>query len=229
MDLDPSGPSASAPRPSVFSTSSCCTACTPRARPTRHKRSTPTAATSTAWPRGREPGLMLEHMSGEGAACRIGAVRLLDACEVQAAALDAAHASTAYRAALETHASAWPTLTSHPRPHPAAMGPQFEGSYVRFIRRRSDQTLADLMALPFTEKQRARYEGHGSIPCWSRPASKPATPGPSRAFGGAIWIRRPPRSERRSQPNSAPTRLRASAPPAPPDGSPRPRHRPAWM
>jgi glutamate--cysteine ligase len=78
---------------------------------------------------------------------------------VQAAALDAAHASTAYRAALETARQrlAHPDLTPSARIL-AAMGREFEGSYVRFIRRRSDQTLADLMALPFSEKQRARYE-----------------------------------------------------------------------
>jgi glutamate--cysteine ligase len=109
--------------------------------------------------RGREPGLMLEHMSGQERSLQDWGRELLDACEVQAAALDAAHASTAYRAALETARQrlAHPDLTPSARIL-AAMGREFEGSYVRFIRRRSDQTLADLMALPFSEKQRARYE-----------------------------------------------------------------------
>jgi glutamate--cysteine ligase len=40
----------------------------------------------------------------------------------------------------------------------AAMGTEFDGSYVRFVRQRSEQIRAQLAALPFSEGLRAHFE-----------------------------------------------------------------------
>ena len=72
------------------------------------------------------------------------------------------------------------------------MGREFEGSYVRAsAAARPDPGRPDGPVLRLRSNAPATRPWR-SIPCWSRPASKPATPSPSRAFGGAIWIRRPP-------------------------------------
>lgn len=109
--------------------------------------------------RGREPGLMLEHWQGGERSLTEWAGDILAACAEHAAALDAAHGGTAYRAALERVSERLqrPELCPSARVL-AVMTQDFDDSYVGFIRRQSDATRAALLALPFPEALQRRFE-----------------------------------------------------------------------
>jgi len=108
--------------------------------------------------RGREPGLKLEHGGGERNLVD-WAAELLDQCEPMAAALDAAHGGQAYREAL----GAAKTTLQNPDSSPSArvltaMARDFDDSYVRFIRQRSEDTRRHLLNRPFSAEQLARAQ-----------------------------------------------------------------------
>ena len=107
--------------------------------------------------RGREPGLQLER-DGQPVALTDWAAQLLAECEPIAAAMDAAHGGASYGDAL----AAASAVLGRPAELPSARVLQamltgFDGSYVRFIRAQSAQTRAQLLALPWTEAQAARF------------------------------------------------------------------------
>ena len=107
--------------------------------------------------RGREPGLQLER-DGQPVALTDWAAQLLAECKPIAAAMDAAHGGASYGDAL----AAASAVLDRPAELPSARVLQamltgFDGSYVRFIRAQSAQTRAQMLALPWTEAQAARF------------------------------------------------------------------------
>ena len=107
--------------------------------------------------RGREPGLLLE--DGDHTVLLTDwAARLIDECVPIAAALDAAQGCSDNSAAL----AACRALLATPGQLPSArvldtMARDFGGSYVQFIRAQSATTRHQLLALPWTDAQAARY------------------------------------------------------------------------
>ena len=108
--------------------------------------------------RGREPGLMLERDGGEIALMDWG-LEVIEQCVPIAAAMDAALGGTLYAEAV---AAAQHSL-QHPDTLPsarilAAMGADFNNSFVGFLRAQSTSTQSHLLGLPFTNEQQAKYE-----------------------------------------------------------------------
>ncbi|WP_458232858.1 glutamate--cysteine ligase [Roseateles sp. P5_E8] len=109
--------------------------------------------------RGREPGLKLEHWQGGERSLQDWAGEILAGCAAHAEALDAAHGGNAYRSALRRVAE----RLQRPELCPSArvlsvMDQDFDDSHVGFIRRQSDATRAQLLALPFSEALQQRFE-----------------------------------------------------------------------
>jgi len=107
--------------------------------------------------RGREPALRLERGNSEVPLAQWG-LQLLDESEPIAAALDAAHGGTEYGDALLAARAA----LRDPGALPSAcvldtMVKDFESSYVRFVRVRSEQTKNALLALPVPADVEARF------------------------------------------------------------------------
>ncbi|VTU25105.1 Glutamate--cysteine ligase [Variovorax sp. PBL-H6] len=107
---------------------------------------------------GREPGLQLLRGGREVALTDWGA-ELLEGCVPIAAALDAAHGgghhAEAVRAAQK--ALAEPALLPSARVL-EAMARSHGNSFIDFVRARSEETRAALLALPFSPEQQARFE-----------------------------------------------------------------------
>ena len=107
--------------------------------------------------RGREPGLHLERAGREVPLVEWGA-ELLDAFAPIAAALDAAHGSTDYSAAVAAARAGLADPSSLPSARVlAAMAADHENSFVRFVRSQSEQTRQTLLDLPFTDVQQAFF------------------------------------------------------------------------
>ena len=107
--------------------------------------------------RGREPGLLLER-EGREVLLTDWAAELLEACGPIAATLDAAFGGERYQQALAEARS----LLLRPDALPsarvlAAMLDGFDGSYPRFIRHHSAATREQILTLPWTAQQAARY------------------------------------------------------------------------
>jgi len=102
---------------------------------------------------------MLEHWQGGQRSLADWAQEILAGCAVQADALDAAHGGHAYREALERVARRLqqPELCPSARVL-AVMHEQFDDSYVGFIRRQSDATRTDLLAMPFPDALQRHFE-----------------------------------------------------------------------
>jgi len=108
--------------------------------------------------RGRQPGLTLRRGGREVALGDWGA-ELLQACAPMARALDAAHACTDYTAALRAAEAGLRDATTLPSARVlATMAAAHENSFVQFVRARSQHTHQDLLALPWSAAQQARYE-----------------------------------------------------------------------
>ena len=108
--------------------------------------------------RGREPGLQLER-DGRNMALTDWGAEVLAGCQPIAAALDAAHATSAYGDALRAAVSALANPATLPSAHVlAAMRSDFDGSYGAFVVAQSAQTKAALLGLPFSAEQRAGFE-----------------------------------------------------------------------
>ncbi|MGK6307563.1 glutamate--cysteine ligase [Variovorax sp. DT-64] len=108
--------------------------------------------------RGREPGLKLLRGGREVGLTEWGA-ELLEACRPIAAALDAAHGGNHHAEAVRAaeKALADPSLLPSARVL-EAMARSHGNSFVDFVRSRSDETRAGLLALPFSAEQQARFE-----------------------------------------------------------------------
>ena len=108
--------------------------------------------------RGREPGLTLEH-AGSQRVLSEWALELVDACLPIAQALDAAHGGQAYtQAVLAARASLLAPETLPSARVLAAMQREHEGSFTRFTEARSIHVREQLLAMPFTAEQQARFE-----------------------------------------------------------------------
>ena len=107
---------------------------------------------------GREPGLKLER-DGREVSLVDWAAELLEQCSPLAAALDAAHGSSDYSAALAAARQGLADLDSLPSARVVAtMKGDFANSYTAFICAQSTQTRQHLMALPWSPEQQAAFE-----------------------------------------------------------------------
>ncbi len=108
--------------------------------------------------RGREPGLMLQRDGAAVSLTEWGQCIVRD-CAPIAAALDAAHGSHDYTAALTAASAALddPSLLPSARVL-AAMAQDFDNSFVKFARAQSEKTRDVLQALPWTQAQQSHFE-----------------------------------------------------------------------
>ena len=106
--------------------------------------------------RGREPGLNLRRAGGEQALADWGR-EILAQCEPIAAALDAAHRSTDYSAAVTAAHALLDEPAQTPSARVLASMAACDNSFVRFVRERSLATQQSLLDLPWSFKQQARY------------------------------------------------------------------------
>ena len=108
--------------------------------------------------RGREPGLLLERDGKEVLLTKWGA-DIVARCAPIAAALDAAHGSRDYSAALAAASTGLNDASTLPSARVlAAMAKDHDNSFVKFVRAQSEKTKAHLQALPFSSDQQARFE-----------------------------------------------------------------------
>jgi len=108
--------------------------------------------------RGREPGLQLLR-SGRAIVLADWAAEILQECEPLARALDEAHGCGDYSVALRAAQAA----VTDPQRLPsarvlAAIQGEHDGSFLRFVRARAQQTRERILALPWTSQQQVRYE-----------------------------------------------------------------------
>ncbi len=107
--------------------------------------------------RGREPGLRLQRGTGETALSE-WASELLGECEPIAAALDAAHRCGDYSVALTSANARLRDASLTPSAKVlAAMKRSYQNSFMRFVVTQSTNTRANLLALPWDERQQARF------------------------------------------------------------------------
>ena len=132
--------------------------------------------------RGREPGLTLRR-AGREVLLTEWASELLQAFEPMALALDAAHGSVDYSAAL----NAVKTTLQQPSLLPSArvleaMAAAHENSYVRFVRVQSLQTQQALLSLPWSPEQQARFEAMAQASLQAQKEIEAADTMPFEAF-----------------------------------------------
>ncbi len=108
--------------------------------------------------RGREPGLTLEHAGKEVTLTGWG-LDIVAQCASIAAALDAAHASTDYSAALAAATVGLNDASTLPSARVlAAMAKEHDNSFVNFVRAQSLKTKAYFQGLPFSDEQQAHFK-----------------------------------------------------------------------
>ena len=108
--------------------------------------------------RGREPGLLLQR-DGKAVSLTDWGHRIVRDCAPIAAALDAAHGSHDYTAALTAASAALddPSLLPSARVL-AAMAQDFDNSFVKFARAQSEKTRDVLQSLPWSDEQQSHFE-----------------------------------------------------------------------
>ncbi|MFO1223525.1 MAG: glutamate--cysteine ligase [Burkholderiaceae bacterium] len=132
--------------------------------------------------RGREPGLELQRGAGRVKLADWGA-ELLEACAPIAARLDAEYGGRDYRGALAAARTAWqqpPTLPS--ARVLAAVDNAEECAYTAFVRQRSLQARAALLALPWSGEQQAAFEREAQASLDDQRAIEAADAVPFEAF-----------------------------------------------
>ena len=108
--------------------------------------------------RGREPGLKLLRSGREQGLTEWGA-ELLEACGPIADALDAAHGGSRHAEAVRAARKALAEPAGLPSARVLeAMAQSHDDSFVGFVRARSEETRAALLALPFSAEQQALFE-----------------------------------------------------------------------
>ena len=106
---------------------------------------------------GREPGLLLERDGQEVALTTWGA-DIVAQCVPIATALDAAHGTTHYRAAVAAATVSLNDASTLPSARVlATMAQDYDNSFVKFVRAQSVKTKAYLQALPFSSEQHSHY------------------------------------------------------------------------
>ena len=107
--------------------------------------------------RGREPGLMLEH-AGQQVSLTDWGRNIVAQCAPIAAALDAAHASSNYSAALTAATVGLNDASTLPSARVlAAMARDHDNSFVNFARAQSEKTKMYFQGLPFPDDQHALF------------------------------------------------------------------------
>ena len=107
--------------------------------------------------RGREPGLLLER-DGQEMTLTDWGHDIVAQCAPIAAALDAAHGTTDYSAALQDARVGLDDPSTLPSARVlAAMAKDHDNSFLKFVRAQSEKTKATLLALPFSDEQLARF------------------------------------------------------------------------
>jgi glutamate--cysteine ligase len=107
--------------------------------------------------RGREPGLLLERDAKEVTLTEWGH-DIVAKCAPIAAALDAAHGTSEYSAALAAATMGLDDPSTLPSARVlAAMAKDHDNSFIKFVRSQSEKTKATLLALPFSDEQQARF------------------------------------------------------------------------
>ncbi len=132
--------------------------------------------------RGREPGLTLRR-AGQEVLLTEWADELLHAFAPMAQALDAAHGSGDYSAAL----NAAKTTLQQPSLLPSArvleaMAASHDNSYVRFVRVQSLQTQQTLLGLPWSLEEQARFEAMAQASLQAQKEIEAADTMPFEAF-----------------------------------------------
>ena len=108
--------------------------------------------------RGREPGLKVQR---EGAAMPLTTwgAELLEGCAPIAARLDALFGGSDYRDALAAAQAAWQAPNTLPSARVLSAIQSADGcAYTTFVRERAAQAQAELLALPWSAEQQARFE-----------------------------------------------------------------------
>ncbi len=112
---------------------------------------------------GREPGLTLER-GGQPVLLADWAHELLSECATIALALDAAHGTEAYSAAVAAGQAALAAPATLPSARVlAAIEQDFDLRYTAFIRHQSDTTRAQLLALPWPAEHQANFEAMAAV------------------------------------------------------------------
>jgi glutamate--cysteine ligase len=107
--------------------------------------------------RGREPGLTLERGSQEVLLTDWGH-QIVAECAPIAAALDAAHGTSDYSAALAAAKAGLNDASTLPSAQVlAAMAKDHDNSFIKFVRAQSEKTMAYFQALPFSSEQHAHF------------------------------------------------------------------------
>jgi glutamate--cysteine ligase len=107
---------------------------------------------------GREPGLLLER-AGAQVSLLDWAAELLAECQPLARALDAAHGSSDYSAALDAASAALRAPDTLPSARAlATLQRDFGGSYTGFIRAQGEQTRNQFLGLPWGAAAQAAFE-----------------------------------------------------------------------
>ena len=107
--------------------------------------------------RGREPGLLLER-DGQQVLLTDWGRSIVDECAPIAAALDAAHGTQDYSAALASAMVGLKDASTLPSARVlAAMAKDHDNSFVQFIRAQSEKTKTQLLGLPFSDQQQAHF------------------------------------------------------------------------
>ena len=107
--------------------------------------------------RGREPGLLLERDGHEVTLVDWGQ-QIVAQCAPLAAALDAAHGTSDYSAALASATTGLKDASTLPSARVlAAMAKDHDNSFVKFVRAQSEKTKAYFQKLPFSSEQQAHY------------------------------------------------------------------------
>ncbi len=108
--------------------------------------------------RGREPGLLLSRF-GQPVGLQAWGLELIDQLAPVARALDALDAGQAHQQAVVRARAAWLAPETLPSARVlAAIGQQHADSFVGFVRHQSQHIHQHLLGLPWTDRQRARYE-----------------------------------------------------------------------
>jgi glutamate--cysteine ligase len=107
--------------------------------------------------RGRQPGLQLERGPSEVGLIEWGR-QLLGECAAIAEVLDSAAGGNGHRDAVRAARAALVDTNQLPSARVlAAMASDFDGSYVRFARTRSESAKRDLLALPWSDAEAAHF------------------------------------------------------------------------
>ncbi|HEY6512741.1 MAG TPA: glutamate--cysteine ligase [Burkholderiaceae bacterium] len=132
--------------------------------------------------RGREPGLLLERGGAKVSLADWGA-ELIEGCAVIAARLDAEFGGSDYRDALAAEQAAWRAPSTLPSARVLSAIEASDGcAYTAFVRQRSAQAQAELLALPWSLEQKGLFDSEAQTSLDQQRAIEAADTVPFEAF-----------------------------------------------